>query len=243
MKNRLWQILFGIALVVFSALFYLLHYFLFKDAHHIFVYLIGDIAFVFIEVLLVTLILHQLLNNREKKERLEKLNLVIGSFYSEMGLKLLRLFCSNDKGINKIQSKLKFDSEWINNDFKSIKSMISSYDFEIQLNKSLLDQLYDYLNLKRDFLLRILENPTLHEHEIFTDLIQAIFHICDELCVRSESNGEIPLTDYNHLTVDIKRAYSLCVLQWIDYAQYLKSNYPFLYSFASNNNPLLLKTK
>jgi len=57
----------GLSLVVLSILFYLLHYAIFRDPHHIFIYLIGDIAFVFIEVLLVTLIIHQLLSDREKK--------------------------------------------------------------------------------------------------------------------------------------------------------------------------------
>jgi len=33
---------------------------IFTDAHHIFIYLVGDIAFVFIKVLLVTMIIHQM---------------------------------------------------------------------------------------------------------------------------------------------------------------------------------------
>lgn len=58
----------------------------FRDPHHIFLYLIGDIAFVFIEVLLVTLIIHQLLSRREKQAMLKKLNMVIGAFFSEWEL-------------------------------------------------------------------------------------------------------------------------------------------------------------
>lgn len=57
-----------------------MHYFIFRDAHHIFIYLIGDIAFVFLEVLLVTLVLHQLLHYKEKKSMLNKLDMVIGYF-------------------------------------------------------------------------------------------------------------------------------------------------------------------
>jgi len=47
--------------------------------------MLGDVAFVPIEVLLVTLIIHRLLSEREKRTRLEKLNMVIGAFFSEMG--------------------------------------------------------------------------------------------------------------------------------------------------------------
>ena len=56
MKSLNWQVLLGMCLLVLSALFYFLHYLIFRDPHHIFIYLIGDVAFVFVEVLLVTLI-------------------------------------------------------------------------------------------------------------------------------------------------------------------------------------------
>lgn len=80
MKHFKWQIILGVSLITLSAIFYLIHYFIFRDAHHIFIYLLGDIAFVFIEVLLVTMIIHEVLAMREKRLLLEKLNIVIGSF-------------------------------------------------------------------------------------------------------------------------------------------------------------------
>ena len=72
-----WQVIFGLTLIILSATVYFIHYLIFRDLHHIFIYLIGDIAFVFIEVLLVTLVLHQLLHYREKKTMLNKLNMVM----------------------------------------------------------------------------------------------------------------------------------------------------------------------
>ena len=86
MKHARWQVFLGLALIVLSAAFYLLHYFIFRDYHHIFIYLIGDIGFVFIEVLLVTMILHQLLSSHERRSKMEKLNMVIGTFFSEIGI-------------------------------------------------------------------------------------------------------------------------------------------------------------
>ena len=65
MKSFNWQVLLGLILIVLSVLFYFIHYLIFRDAHHIFIFLIGDIAFVFCEVLLVTLIIHRVLNDRE----------------------------------------------------------------------------------------------------------------------------------------------------------------------------------
>lgn len=70
----------GITLILLSAIFYFMHYLIFRDVHHIFIYLVGDVAFVFIEVLLVTVIIHKLLNEREKRSRLAKMNMLIGTF-------------------------------------------------------------------------------------------------------------------------------------------------------------------
>ena len=89
MKKLNWQIFLGLFLVFLSALFYFAHYVIFHDYHHIIIYLVGDIAFVPIEVLLVTLIIDRLLGAREKRSMLEKMNMVIGVFFSEIGTDLL----------------------------------------------------------------------------------------------------------------------------------------------------------
>ena len=106
MKKYSWQISLGIILIIISAIVYLIHYAIFRDPHHIFIYLTGDIAFVFIEVLMVTLVIHSLLNMREKRERLEKLNMLIGVFFSEVGTKLLVLFSDSDPNLDKIKQNL-----------------------------------------------------------------------------------------------------------------------------------------
>ena len=77
MKLLNWQVVLGLILIALSAFVYFIHYLIFRDIHHVFIYLIGDIAFVFIEVLLVTLIIHRVLTIREKRTMLEKLNMII----------------------------------------------------------------------------------------------------------------------------------------------------------------------
>ena len=67
MKHIRWQLLLGISLVALSTIFYLIHYALFRDAYHIFYRLIGDIAFAFIEVLLFTVIISEVLAIRERR--------------------------------------------------------------------------------------------------------------------------------------------------------------------------------
>jgi len=116
MKKHNWQISLGIILIIMSFIVYLIHYVIFRDPHHIFIYLIGDIAFVFIEVLMVTLVIHGLLNIREKRERLEKLNMHIGVFFSKVGTRLLVLFSDSDPNLEKIKKNLIVNSEWTKNE-------------------------------------------------------------------------------------------------------------------------------
>ena len=65
MKKVRWEIVLGGALIIASILLYAWHFLIFHDAHHIFIYLIGDVAFLPLEVLIVTLIIHRLLSHRE----------------------------------------------------------------------------------------------------------------------------------------------------------------------------------
>ncbi|MHB8108909.1 MAG: hypothetical protein ACYDHW_02625 [Syntrophorhabdaceae bacterium] len=89
---------------------------------------------------------------------------------------------------------------------------------------------------KRDFMVRLLENPVLLEHEAFTDLLRAVFHLTEELAYRQDFDS-MPPSDTNHLAGDIKRSYHLIVSEWLVYMRFLKNNYPFLFSLAIRTNP------
>lgn len=236
MKRLSWQILLGLCLIALSTIFYLLHYAIFRDAHHIFLYLVGDVAFVFIEVLLVTLIIHQVLSMREKRTRLEKLNMVIGAFFSEVGTRLVAYFSDFDPKLDRIRKELVVTNDWSEQEFSSVSKRLKNYDYGVEIQKVELEDLANFLMAKRDFLLRLLENPTLLEHESFTELLRSVFHLTEELANR-EALTQLPDTDYQHLAGDIKRVYVLLVHQWLDYMKHLKDNYPYLFSLAMRANP------
>ena len=236
MKRLDWQVRLGIVLVIFSVLVYYVHYLIFRDPHHIFIYLIGDIAFVFFEVLLVTLIIHRVLGEREKRNRLVKLNMVIGIFFSEIGTELLTYFSDFDPKLDEIRKELIVTTQWTEKEFKKVNQRLKNRDYDITIQKVNLEDLRTFLKSKRDFLLRLLENPNLLEHEKFTELLQAVFHFTEELEERTDLDA-LPDTDIMHLSYDIKRAYGHLVHQWLDYMKHLKSNYPYLFSLAIRINP------
>jgi len=236
MKKWNWRVKLGIGLVLLSAYLYLIHWIIFEDVHHIFIYLLGDIAFVPIEVLLVTLIIHELLSAREKRSMLQKMNMVIGSFYSEVGTTLLESFTDFDPGSEQIREELIPSNEWDDEEFARVSTRLKSYDCEIQSQRGELEALRNFLVGKRNFLLGLLQNPNLLEHDTFTDLLWAVFHLTEELAHRKDLK-QLPETDYEHLAGDIKRAYGLLISEWIDYMKHLKSDYPYLFSLAMRTNP------
>lgn len=237
MKRLNWQLLLGISLIVLSVLIYGLHYLIFRDAHHIFIYLVGDIAFVPIEVLMVTLIIHRLLSDREKKAMLKKLNMVIGAFFSEVGLKLIPSFAAFDHKSDEFKKDLSGMKDWKDTDFKNAEERINDYRLHIDCSLGDLRELRDFLSQRRNFLLRLLENPNLLEHETFTELLWAVFHLTEELEYRQDLD-KLPSSDLEHIAGDIKRVYILLLSRWVDYVMHLKNHYPYLYSLAVRTNPL-----
>jgi hypothetical protein len=172
--SHLWRsqrVLLGLLLVLLSVFFYLLHYVIFRDAHHIFIYLVGDIAFVFIEVLLVTLIIHHLLGEREKRAMLRKLNMVIGAFFSEVGTDLLKFFNGFDRNAEQTSKHLIVGNEWSPEHFTQMQTVLGGHGYKIDSRAGDLKGLRELLVGKREFLLGLLENPNLLEHEDFTELL------------------------------------------------------------------------
>src|SRR5512139_286331 len=100
-----WKLGVGAVLLTLSIVLYVAHYLIFHDEHHLFIFFIGDLAFVPVEVLIVTLIIDQMLESREKEKRIEKLNMVIGTFFSTLGTSLLSRLSRSDPGISTIEER------------------------------------------------------------------------------------------------------------------------------------------
>jgi hypothetical protein len=86
-------------------------------------------------------------------------------------------------------------------------------------------------------MLDLLGNPSLLEHDEFTDLLWAVSHLTEELGARRSLTG-LSAADLEHLSGDIKRAYGLLLREWVVYMRHLKEDYPYLFSLAVRMNPL-----
>ncbi len=236
MKRYRLFILVAIAFIAVSAFLYFIHYLIFHDTHHIFIYMLGDLAFLPLEVFLVVIVIERILTRREKQSIMQKLNMVIGAFFSEVGSGLLRDILRGFENSAEIGRKLAVDQNWAHTDFKNAMNFASGIKKRPDLSAEELEELKTFLLQKRSFLLRLLENPNLLEHERFTDLLWATFHLTEELEARDTIKG-LPESDLGHIAGDIQRVYSHLSAEWVCYVENLKSNYPYLFSLVVRMNP------
>lgn len=231
-----WQVLIGCLLILTSTILYFVHYLIFHESRLIFFYLMLDMAFIPIQVLVVTLIINELLSIREKRSRIQKMNMIVGAFFTEIGTALLTYLSDCDPKINSIRGQLLVSGKWTGKEFKQVGKKLSEYDYPVDIERVDLNTLKNILNESREFILRLLENQNLLEHEQFTSLLWAILHLIEELAARREL-ACLPSADLAHLKVDTERVYNNLGLQWLEYMQNLKTKYPYLFSLAMRTNP------
>jgi voltage-gated potassium channel len=177
-----------------------------------------------------------ILNRRERQTCLRKMNMLIGVFYSEVGTKLLVDFANADPNIESVRSHLHIHDTWTEKEFAQISARLRAYECDIAANNIDLSRLADFMRGKRSVLVGLLQSPLLIEHEVFSDLLRAVFHLAEELACRADVN-DLPSADRAHLENDMKRAYRAMVQQWIEHMKFLKEHYPYLFSLALRTSP------
>lgn len=233
-----WETKLGIALLCSTALIYGLKFLIVGDegASNTLTYIFNALGFLPVNVLLVTLIINQLLAIRSKREKLQKMNMVIGIFFSEVGATLLKHFSDADPNLDEIRGDLLIRDSWTDSEFDRIKDELQGTEHTIMIQRIDLQDLRNFLIMHRDFLLRLLENPVLLEHATFTEALRAVFHLSEELESRDDISS-LPEEDIAHLTIDIRRVYDQLTPEWVEYMRYMKSHYPYLFSLAMRKNP------
>jgi hypothetical protein len=239
-KNR--SLFIGLFVLVWAAFFYGLDYLLFKNTREMGFYSILDVAFLPINVLLVTLLIERLITSKAEQEKRKKMNMVIGAFFNEVGTDLLKRLFDFDKTFNGISQRFLIRMDWTDKTFSALQKELPRMEIHTDSRLSDLSALDDFLASKRDFLLRLLENGNLLEHESFSDLLWALFHLTEELKAR-ELKQPLGSPDLDHISIDIRRTYVLLIRDWVGYMRHLKEDYPFLYSLAVRLNPFNFNAK
>lgn len=225
-------------LAVVSTTLYLLDYFIFGSARDIASSFLGNLAFLPVYVIFVTLVIEQIMRDRERQTVMRKLNMVIGVFYSEVGNRLLKELSAYVVMCVDLRRRLQVTGQWKEEDFQRAQDFLKSHELKIDCSDCDKQQLKAFLVSKRSFLVGLLENQNLLEHEQFTDLLWAVFHLVEELDAR-QTFGGMPQSDIEHINGDIKRAFGYLSREWVFYMKHLKHDYPYLFSLAVRLNPML----
>ena len=236
MKNRLKIVSIIVLLILVSLLIYLVQYFLFRRPSETGFYLLEDLAFVPINVLLVTLGVNTVLVRREKKAVLEKVGIVVNEFFAESGRNILLALKDYPTDCGAIHDKLCVGANWNDRDFNASRAFFAANPICVDIRTQDLTLLRSALEKEKDSILRLFENANLMEHDTFTDMLWAVYHVYDELRSR-DSLENLPAADLKHLNTDVERAIRLLFGEWLDQMRVLKARYPYLYSLAVRKNP------
>jgi len=187
---------------------------------------------------IITRFTQSLVQRGFNKMRRNRLNMLIGIFYTEIGDQLLRFLVQYDAEIESLRQSFLVDAGWTPEDFALLRKKLQQA--ELVIDPALVDLvvLKNFLREKGEILIRLIENPDMIAHESFTELLWAVVHLRDELMARN-TLVNLPATDIDHLAVDSTRAYILLTKQWIQHLQYLKWRYPYLFSLALRTNPFV----
>lgn len=237
MKKFRSDILLGLLLVAISVVLFALQIYSFHTSRDTYFYLIQDLAFLPLQILIVTLVLEQILKGREKQDKLRKIKVVMSAFFIEAGSQTIRLLADYLQNPCQLAERLSIQANWKGEDYKAAIKTVKSFSYDIQSQTGELMELRDFLKDKRVYMLSMFENPYILDHDAFTDMLWATFHVSDELESR-DTLVSLPEKDYLHLSGDMKRAFQFLLIEWLEYMKHLQKEYPYLFSIALRKNPL-----
>ncbi len=236
MGRHKWHIVLGFSLILMSAAGYVVQIQLFHREQETFFYMLQDLAFLPIQVSLVSLVLNEVMLLREKNAVRHKMNMVIGAFFSEAGNEMLAFLSKRDTHQNNLCKIACVSANWTDKDFQNAYTLLARHEFALDFSPSDLAALKEMVIRHRPCLMSLLSNPNLLEHETFTDLLWATSHLAEELSYRDDLYA-LPESDYTHLKMDAARAYGLLVSEWLQYVRHLRVAYPYIFSLLVRTNP------
>lgn len=240
-SHKRWKIKFSILMIVLIIIIYGSNYLVLGDAEHIISYIWTHLGFIPVDILIVAFLLDEIIERKEKEAILEKLDMLMSTFFSEVGNELISQL-SNANKYKASTENLKSIKNWEDKDYENKLEELkaSPVDFSADIapedREEFLENLRTLLAGKREFIINLINNPNLLEKEDFTELINSILHLDEELEHRSDL-ALVNDTDFGHLNGDMNRVYNKLVYEWVYYLKYLNKHYPYMIALIIRTNP------
>ena len=240
-EHKRWKIKFSLLMVVLIIIIYGSNYLVLGDGEHIISYIWTHLGFIPVDILIVAFILDEIIEKKEKEAMLEKLDMLMSTFFSEIGNDLIKQLSAVNKYKTDTEN-LKSIKNWNQKDYENKLEELkgTSIDFRADIaaeeREEFLENLRELLINKREFIINLINNPNLLEKEEFTGLINAILHLDEEL----EHRKDLALVndaDFGHLNGDMQRVYDKLVHEWVYYLKYLDKHHPYMIALIIRTNP------
>lgn len=240
-EHKKWKIKFSLLMVVLIIIIYGSNYLVLGDGEHIISYVWTHLGFIPVDILVVAFLLEGIIERKEKEAILEKLDMLMSTFFSEVGNDLISQLSTanrNKASTAGLKSIKNWDDEDYENKLEELKNSPVEFlaDVAPENKEEFLENLRELLANKREFIINLINNPNLLEKEEFTSLINAILHLDEEL----EHRKDLALvndTDFGHLNGDMNRVYNILVHEWVYYLRYLNKHHPYMIALMIRTNP------
>ncbi|MBF4693918.1 hypothetical protein [Fusibacter ferrireducens] len=240
MKKHSQTLLLGTALIGLSVVLHAIHYAIFRDIHHIMIFLVADIAFIPLEVFFVSVVLERIIEKRDERSITKKLNMLIGLFYQEVGNHILMHLTSADDDLKSDQFDATIDFNWDESKYEQLAKHIMAHKYHVNMSHIDLFKIDEKLTLQKSLIVNLISNPAIHEHGAFSEVLMSLFHLADEL--KHRPIEALDAFDLDHLKVDIERVYKSLSEEWVSYMSHLQVDYPYLFLTAVKNNPFDMRS-
>lgn len=238
-KLKLNLIIFIILLIV-SASGYMLHYILFGNVYDTISVILLTLGYVPIGILYEMAIVNKILQSKEQSKITRKKNVILSSFFYQVGTEMLIFFIESDEKIIELEKYYSINLDWEVENFQILRSVFEEYSCSINIDKIDFKVLSESLISNGKFLLELISNSAFEEQKDVNEMIMSLLHLRDELSCRWK---EVALEEYlkEHIVDDMSKCYKLLLLNWVDYMEDMKGFYPSLYVRTLINSPFNIK--
>ncbi len=224
-------------LLIISFMIYGLQIIIFHDPETTAFYIFQDMAFMPFTIAIATIVVGEVMDAREKRERMEKTRMLTSNFFTEMGVSLMRVLISAadyGEGVQKV-----FGENMVHDDQSLLqaKDVLHRCKVHVSLTKEVYEAAKKIIMERRTTLLVISSNPLLLDHEDFTEMLWSIFHLIDEFQLRNNFN-ELTEEDRHHLENDFSNLLKGLLVCWTSNMLFVKETYPNFYNTAMNKMAL-----
>ena len=213
-----------VSLVLLSILIYGIQILVFHDLHTTGFYILQDLAFVPISFAITTIVVGQIMDDRQKAESAQKTRMLTSTFFTGLGSQLF-------EEISKVATMDISPNDLLCEDEKKIPEQLKRIDEEsiqIQINKEVFEQIEQLIQAEKMELIELASNPLLLEQECFTQLRWGLFHLLDEFRLRGVYD-QLTEADITHYNSDIEKMFRLLLKNWVKNSFFVHATYPNFY--------------